>query len=259
MAMAIVDRALRAKEFGEEIKGPAQQEEFVLSHSDNVEAQGFVQHLKLPHYIDFQSELNMVRKMREDFQRSQVQQSQVKYSEAETSQAKQSLAPAGTVKAVSSSTKHNFSKVNRDSILLIAGLGVQDDAHAGKTVQHRSRVAKDPNQPNLRQVHLIHAELHHELKSAGFTVAPGQMGENITTQGIDLLNLPVNTRLHIGSAAVIEITGLRNPCKQLDQMQSGLMAAVIDYDAQGNILRKAGVMSTVITGGESFFPVMIFE
>lgn len=158
----------------------------------------------------------------------------------------------GTVKAVSLSAEHHFSKAKQDSILLIAGIGIEGDAHAGKTVQHISRMAKDPTQPNLRQVHLIHSKLHDELRAAGFAIAPGQMGENITTHGIDLLGLPTYTRLHLGKAAVIEVTGLRNPCRQLDQMQPGLMAAVLDHDEQGNLIRKAGIMSVVITGGEVF-------
>ena len=234
MSMAIVDRALRAKEFGEEIKGPAQQEEFVLSHGDNVEAQGFVQHLKLPHYIDFQAELNLVRKMREEYAQSQGQPQ----------------ARKGTVTAVSFSAEHHFSKTNQNSISLVEGIGIEGDAHAGETVQHRSRVAQDPSQPNLRQVHLIHSELHDELRAVGFAIAAGQMGENITTHGIDLLSLPVDARLHIGKSVVIEITGLRNPCKQLDQLQPGLMAAVLDHDRHGNLIRKAGIMGVVVTGGE---------
>jgi MOSC domain-containing protein YiiM len=154
-----------------------------------------------------------------------------------------------TVLAVHRSATHSLSKGGQLAIQLIAGLGVADDAHAGVTVQHRSRVARDPSQPNLRQVHLIHAELHEELRQRGFDVAAGQMGENITTQGIDLLGLPTGTRLRIGDEAVIEITGLRNPCKQLETIQRGLMAAVLDRDAAGALIRKAGVMSIVLTGG----------
>jgi len=120
----------------------------------------------------------------------------------------------------------------------------------GETVQHRSRVARDPSQPNLRQVHLIHAELHDELQTMGFTVSAGQMGENVTTRGIDLLALPTGTRLHLGEAAVIEVTGLRNPCVQLDHFQNGLMAAVLSRDENGALIRKAGVMAVVLTGGE---------
>ncbi|MDJ0573211.1 MAG: MOSC domain-containing protein [Pleurocapsa sp. MO_192.B19] len=156
----------------------------------------------------------------------------------------------GTVTAVSRNITHTFSKSNQDSIKLLAGLGVEGDAHFGQTVKHRSRVAQDPNQPNLRQVHLIHAELHDELKTAGFEILAGQMGENITTRGIDLLGLPTDTRLHLGNEAVIQITGLRNPCAQLNHFKPGLMAAVLGKDEQGNIIRKAGIMSIVLVTGE---------
>lgn len=156
---------------------------------------------------------------------------------------------AGTVLAVSRSATHSLSKGGQLAIQLIAGLGVADDAHAGVTVQHRSRVARDPSQPNLRQVHLIHTELHEELRQRGFDVAAGQMGENITTRGIDLLGLPTGARLRLGDEAVIEITGLRNPCKQLEGIQHGLMAAVLDRDANGALIRKAGVMAIVLAGG----------
>jgi MOSC domain-containing protein YiiM len=156
---------------------------------------------------------------------------------------------SGIVMAVSRSATYTFSKVNQTSIELIAGLGVEGDAHMGEKVKHRSRVAADPTQPNLRQVHLIHAELHDALRAAGFNVLAGQMGENITTRDLDLLGLPRGTRLHIGSQAVVEVTGLRNPCLQLDRLQSGLMAAVLDRDDQGNLIRKAGVMGVVLTSG----------
>lgn len=155
-----------------------------------------------------------------------------------------------TVTAVSRSGAHTFGKTNQDSVRLLAGLGVEGDAHLGETVKHRSRVARDPTQPNLRQVHLIHAELHDELGAAGFTVSPGEMGENVTTRGIDLLALPVGTRLRLGAAAVVEVTGLRNPCAQLDRFQPGLMAAVLDRDEQGRLVRKAGIMGVVVAGGE---------
>ena len=156
----------------------------------------------------------------------------------------------GIVTAVSISPNHTFSKSNQDSINLLIGLGVEGDAHLGKTVKHRSRVAKEPSQPNLRQVHLIHSELHEELKNAGFNLSPGQMGENITTRGIDLLGLPTNTLLYLGDKAVVKVTGLRNPCAQLNNLQSGLMAAVLDKDEQGNLIRKSGIMSIVIKGGK---------
>ncbi len=157
---------------------------------------------------------------------------------------------AGIVIAVSRSATHTFGKQVQDNIRLLAGLGVEGDAHLGTTVQHLSRVAADPSQPNLRQVHLIHSELHDELKAAGFSLSAGQMGENITTQGVNLLALPVGTILSIGSEAVIEITGLRNPCYQLDDFQPGLMAAVIARDAQGRLIRKSGIMGIIRTGGE---------
>lgn len=152
--------------------------------------------------------------------------------------------------AVCASSRHSFSKGRQDSIRLLAGLGVEGDAHLGVTVKHRSRVAVDPTQPNLRQVHLVHAELLSELRSGGFTVEPGSIGENVTTEGIDLLGLPQGTRLRLGTEAVIEVTGLRNPCVQLDRYQKGLTAAVLDRDADGNLIRKAGVMAIVLAGGE---------
>jgi MOSC domain-containing protein YiiM len=155
-----------------------------------------------------------------------------------------------TVLAVSQSATHSMSKRPALSIRLLAGLGVEGDAHAGVTVKHRSRVARDPTQPNLRQVHLIHAELHDELRAAGYALAPGQMGENITTRGIDLLSLPTGTRLRLGPEAIIEVTGLRNPCNQLNGIQPSLMNAVLDRDADGNLIRKAGVMGIVLTGGD---------
>lgn len=153
------------------------------------------------------------------------------------------------VLAVHRSRTHSFSKTPALSIRLIAGIGVEGDAHAGQTVKHRSRVARDPTQPNLRQVHLIHAELHDELNDAGFSVKPGDMGENITTRSLDLLALPTGTRLMIGEA-VIEVTGLRNPCVQLDRFRPGLMHATLDRDAAGALVRKAGVMGIVLAGGD---------
>jgi hypothetical protein len=154
------------------------------------------------------------------------------------------------VAAVSRATEHTFSKRNEERIRLLAGLGVEGDAHLGPTVQHRSRVARDPSQPNLRQVHLIHGELHDELRAQGFEVEPGVMGENVTTRGVDLLALPKGTRLRLGQEAVVEVTGLRNPCVQLDRFQQGLMAALLDRDREGNLVRKAGVMAVVLTSGD---------
>jgi hypothetical protein len=159
------------------------------------------------------------------------------------------MTTGGVVAAVSSSATHTFSKPNRDGIRLLAGLGVEGDAHLGVTVKHRSRVARDPRQPNLRQVHLIHAELHEQLRAAGFTVAAGDMGENVTTRGVDLLALPTGTRLRLGGTALVEVTGLRNPCLQLDGFQPGLMKAVLGRDEHGELVRKAGIMGVVLAGG----------
>jgi len=157
---------------------------------------------------------------------------------------------AATVAAVSRDDQHAFSKPVRNTIRLVAGLGVEGDAHAGQTVQHLSRIARDPSAPNLRQVHLIHAELHDELGLRGYRVAAGDMGENVTTRGIDLLSLPTGTRLLLGEDAVVEVTGLRNPCVQLDGFQHGLMRAVLDRDEEGQLVRKAGVMAIVLVGGQ---------
>ncbi|MFA3875728.1 MOSC domain-containing protein [Streptomyces sp. MMCC 100] len=156
---------------------------------------------------------------------------------------------SSTVTAVSSNGTYSFTKPNRDSITLLAGLGVEGDVHAGVTVKHRSRIAQDPTQPNLRQVHLIHEELFDEVGAEGFEVAPGDLGENITTRGVDLLGLPVGTLLRIGDDAVLEVTGLRNPCLQIDNFQDGLLKQVVGRDEAGNIVRKAGIMSIVKRGG----------
>lgn len=155
----------------------------------------------------------------------------------------------GSVLSVSKGENHEFSKQIMDSIDLIEGEGVEGDAHRGVTVQHQSRVKKDPTQPNLRQAHLIHYELIQELQGKGFYVSPGTMGENITTSGIHLLALPTGTVLKIGLTAIIEVTGLRNPCAQLDKYQKGLTAAVLDRDSSGNLIRKAGIMAVVVKGG----------
>lgn len=157
---------------------------------------------------------------------------------------------SGVVEAVSISPTHTMAKPNQERIRLLAGLGVEGDAHMGETVKHRSRVRRNPTEPNLRQVHLIHGELIDELRAAGFEVGAGVMGENITTRGVDLLGLPTGTRLLLGDDAVVEVTGLRNPCSQLDDIQDGLMGATLDRDAEGNIIRKAGVMTIVLTGGD---------
>ena len=152
--------------------------------------------------------------------------------------------------AVCISPGHTMSKPATDSIRLLAGLGVEGDAHAGTTVKHRSRVAKDPHAPNLRQVHLLQSELFDEVARQGFTVKPGELGENITTAGIDLLSLPRGTVLRLGASASVEITGLRNPCMQIDGLQQGLMEAVLERSPERGLIRKAGIMSIVISGGE---------
>ncbi|MEU5477795.1 MOSC domain-containing protein [Streptomyces mirabilis] len=156
----------------------------------------------------------------------------------------------GAVTAVSSNGTYSFTKPNRASITLLAGLGVEGDVHAGTTVKHRFRMAKDPSQVNLRQVHLMHEELFDELRESGFTVAPGELGENVTTRGVNLLGLPVGTLLRLGDEAVVEITGLRNPCAQIDDFQKGLLKQVVGRDEDGGgVVYKSGVMSVVREGG----------
>ncbi|MFD6529444.1 MOSC domain-containing protein [Streptomyces sp. NPDC060184] len=155
----------------------------------------------------------------------------------------------GTVVAVSRSGEYTFTKPVRQSITLLAGHGVEGDVHAGVTVKHRSRVAQDPTQPNLRQVHLIQQELFDELRADGFDLAPGDLGENVTTRGLDLLALPVGTLLHLGDQAVVEVTGLRNPCLQIDAFRSGLLKRVVGRDEAGRVVRRAGIMGVVVDGG----------
>lgn len=154
-----------------------------------------------------------------------------------------------TILAVSARAGHHFSKTPREAITLIAGIGVEGDAHAGEQVKHRSRVDANPDQPNLRQVHLLPNELLQEVAKVGFTVGPGDLGENVLTSGIDLIRLPKGTRLRLGDEAEIEITGLRNPCAQIDRFREGLLERVVEKDAEGAIIRKAGVMSIVLAGG----------
>jgi MOSC domain-containing protein YiiM len=154
-----------------------------------------------------------------------------------------------TIISLSRDRAHNFSKPPVDQLTLLAGLGVEGDAHAGRTVQHRYDQRKNPAAPNLRQVHLIHAELLDELAGKGFTVQPGQLGENVTTGGIDLLGLARGTRLRLGDAALIEVTGLRSPCKYINGLAPGLMAAMLDKAPDGSVIRKSGVMAVVITSG----------
>ena len=156
---------------------------------------------------------------------------------------------AATVIAVASDTEHNVSKITKPAITLVAGFGVQGDAHGGVTVKHRSRVAKDPSQPNLRQVHLIHQELFDDLSEQGYEIVAGQMGENILTRGIALLDLPTGAKLEIGEA-LVEITGLRNPCHQLNQIKEGLMQKLVFKNENGDVIRLCGVMGIVLQGGE---------
>lgn len=153
------------------------------------------------------------------------------------------------VVSVHLSAGHTTAKATVDVIELVAGLGVLGDAHLGSTVQHRSRVRQDPTQPNLRQVHLIGAELHAELAAGGFPVGPGRMGENITTVGVDLLGLSLGSLVELGEQAIVAVTGLRNPCGQLDAIQPGLRAAVTGRTPDGAVVRRAGVMGVVVAGG----------
>lgn len=156
---------------------------------------------------------------------------------------------AATVVAVSSDGDHRFSKVPVPSIVLVEGFGVEGDAHGGSTVQHRSRVARDPSQPNLRQVHLMPSEFLDVAREHGFDVSAGDLGENILTRGIDLTGLGRDTLLHLGPDAVVRVTGLRNPCVQIDAFRTGLLALAVRRDASGDIMRAAGVMSVVVQGG----------
>jgi MOSC domain-containing protein YiiM len=157
--------------------------------------------------------------------------------------------PEARVLAVARDGAHRFSKVVVDAITLLAGLGIAGDAHCGEQVKHRSRVRQDPTQPNLRQVHLLHAELFEELAGKGYAIAPGEIGENVTTHGIDLLGLPVGTRLHLGTQAIVDVTGLRNPCQQLNDHRPGLTQAVLERAPDGSLIRKAGIMGIVRAGG----------
>lgn len=154
-----------------------------------------------------------------------------------------------SVVSLSTSPTHSMSKKKVTQVELIKGIGISGDAHAGKKVKHRSRVRQNPDQPNLRQVHLIHSELFEELSTKGFMIKAGEMGENITTKGIDLLALSKGCILSIGSDVKVEITGLRNPCDQLNGLQEGLLNAVLDKDGNGKLIRKAGIMGVVLTSG----------
>ena len=156
----------------------------------------------------------------------------------------------GKVHSLSISPQHTFSKVLTNQVEVIKGIGIKGDAHAGITVKHRSRVAKDPNQPNLRQIHLIHLELLKDLVQKGYTVQPGDLGENITTEGISLLDLPKDSILTFGETVKVQITGLRNPCHQIDKFQKGLLKEVVGRNEAGEIIRMAGIMGIVLEGGK---------
>jgi MOSC domain-containing protein YiiM len=153
------------------------------------------------------------------------------------------------VVAVSRSTQHGVGKIPHDEIRLLEGLGVEGDAHAGKTAQHLYRMKRDPTAPNLAQIHFLNAELFDELAAKGFAVEAGRLGENVLTQGIDLITLPTGTIFQIGAEAIVEISGIRDPCKQIDGVARGLTKALIDRDAAGQVLRKAGIMGVVVKGG----------
>jgi MOSC domain-containing protein YiiM len=155
----------------------------------------------------------------------------------------------GVVVGVARSAAHTFSKDAEPAITLVEGLGVEGDAHAGVTVQHLSRMRRDPTQPNLRQVHLIPVEVLEDAAAKGFDVPPGAMGENVTTRGVDLLGLPVGTELELGDEAVVRLTGLRNPCVQIDDHQRGLLKQMLGRDERGEVVRRAGVMGVVVRGG----------
>jgi MOSC domain-containing protein YiiM len=169
--------------------------------------------------------------------------------QAQPSGPQPATALAGTVVGVHRSTRHEVTKASRPSITLVAGLGVEGDAHAGVTVQHRYQARKDPTRPNLRQVHLVPVELLDELVARGHAVGPGRLGENVTTAGLDLQALPTGARLHLGAAAVVELTGLRTPCRLIDRVAPGVMSQLIDRDDEGRLVRRAGVMSIVVAGG----------
>ena len=157
----------------------------------------------------------------------------------------------GEVVAVSRALRHGFAKQPQPAIRLLAGEGVEGDAHRGTTVQHLYQVRRDPTQPNLCQVHLFAAEKLEELAAAGYVLGPGEMGENVLTRGVDLLRLPRHTRVRLGAQAVVEITGLRTPCSQIDGYRRGLQRLLWGpRDAKGRRERRAGVMAVVLTGGD---------
>ena len=155
----------------------------------------------------------------------------------------------GTVLSVSRDDKHRFSKPTVSSIRLVAGFGVEGDSHAGATVQHLYEKKRNPSAPNLCQVHFMAAELFDDLVPTGYTVAPGELGENVTTEGINLMSLPLGTQLHLGAQAVVSVTGMRSPCSLINGYQKGLMKQLIKTDAAGTVHRRGGIMGVVVRGG----------
>lgn len=160
-----------------------------------------------------------------------------------------SIPDRGTVVAVHRSDSHSFSKPSAAAVTLVAGLGVEGDAHAGARVQHRSRVARDPEQPNLRQVSLFTQEMLDLVGERGFAVGPGDLGENVTTEGVDLFALPTGTVLRLGDDAMVVLTGLRNPCGQINGLHEGLLGELRVEGPDGEVVRRGGVMSMVVHGG----------
>ena len=154
-----------------------------------------------------------------------------------------------SVVAVSKDEYHRFSKVPCTQITLIKGVGVRGDTHSGVTVQHLFAVEQDPRQPNLRQVHLLQQEFLDQARDQGYELTPGDLGENILTDDLDLVGLWQDTLLHIGSQAVVRVSGLRNPCAQIDSFRPGLLQVAVRRDLKGDVVRKAGIMGVVTTGG----------
>ena len=144
---------------------------------------------------------------------------------------------------------HHFSKRAVERVTMVAGVGIEGDVHAGPLVQHRSRVRVDPNQPNLRQVHLIDDAVFAVAASAGFEIDHGDLGENVTVSGLDVHGLAVGTMLRLGESAFVAVTGLRNPCGQINGLRPGLLDVLRRADG-GDIVRRAGIMGVVVRGGE---------
>jgi len=151
--------------------------------------------------------------------------------------------------SVNSDDAYRFSKIARQSVRLVEGHGIEGDAHAGRFVKHRYQAKKEPLTPNRRQVHLIQSELFEEMRGFGFIIEPGDLGENVTTVGIDLLALPLGAQLHLGESAVVELTGLRMPCGLIDKFQTGLKRSMIVRTPRG-VTFRAGVLGIVTSSGD---------